>query len=359
MVGDASNKAKGSAVVEQYGVDYESGAWNLEWRMKLSNCREAENLTDRLERLVGGGLLKNHEVFLITDNSAFEGAFYKGHSKLRELLDIVLRVHKCQQDGGFVLHVIHISGKCMRASGVDGLSQGDLTEGMMAGRNPLTFVLFNRGADERSGGRVSAWVRSWWATKKGTDFGGFKLQNITSKNMFKLRDVTGGWLWMLPPAAMETAIELWSKDRLAHPQWSHVFVVPSLMTHFWRKDLMKRADLFFTVPVGAPFWTAARFEPLIVAITLPLAYIPRYTEPWLVRGTPEGQRFEQRLQRGFKGAGRDESEELHELEGLMCEVWEDQEGGSGTLLRQFLAWAGNLPPVQKCMVRGVLSGSKR
>jgi hypothetical protein len=55
LVGDASGKAKGSAVVEQYGVDYESGAWNLEWRMKSSNCREAENLTDRLERLVGGG----------------------------------------------------------------------------------------------------------------------------------------------------------------------------------------------------------------------------------------------------------------------------------------------------------------
>ena len=47
VIGDASGKAKGSAVVEQYGVDYESGAWNLEWRLKSSNCREAENLTDR------------------------------------------------------------------------------------------------------------------------------------------------------------------------------------------------------------------------------------------------------------------------------------------------------------------------
>ncbi len=60
VIGDASGKAKGSAVVEQYGVDYESGAWNLEWRLKLSNCREAENLTDRLERLVGEGSLQNH-----------------------------------------------------------------------------------------------------------------------------------------------------------------------------------------------------------------------------------------------------------------------------------------------------------
>jgi hypothetical protein len=74
VIRDASGKAKGSAVVEQYGVGYESGTWNLEWRLKLSNCREAESLTDRLEHLVGEGSLQNHEVFLITNNSAFKGA---------------------------------------------------------------------------------------------------------------------------------------------------------------------------------------------------------------------------------------------------------------------------------------------
>ncbi len=74
VVGDASGKGKGNAVIEQYGVDYKSGAWNLEWREKSSNCREAENSTDRLERLVANESLNDHEVFLITDNSSFEGA---------------------------------------------------------------------------------------------------------------------------------------------------------------------------------------------------------------------------------------------------------------------------------------------
>jgi hypothetical protein len=47
VVGDASGKGKGNtAVIEQYGVDNESGAWNLEWREKSTNFREAENLTD-------------------------------------------------------------------------------------------------------------------------------------------------------------------------------------------------------------------------------------------------------------------------------------------------------------------------
>jgi hypothetical protein len=51
IIGDASGKGKGNAVVEQYGVDYESGLWNCVWSQKSPNCREVENLTDRLERL--------------------------------------------------------------------------------------------------------------------------------------------------------------------------------------------------------------------------------------------------------------------------------------------------------------------
>jgi hypothetical protein len=72
----------------------------------------------------------------------------------------------------------------MKVSGVDGLSRGDLMEGMMTGRNPLSFVPFNRGVDERSGGQVSTWVCSWWRTKKGFDFGGFILNTITKDNRY-------------------------------------------------------------------------------------------------------------------------------------------------------------------------------
>ncbi len=39
VIGDASGKGKGNAVVEQYGVVYESGAWNLEWRLsEIAGC---------------------------------------------------------------------------------------------------------------------------------------------------------------------------------------------------------------------------------------------------------------------------------------------------------------------------------
>ena len=106
----------------------------------------------------------------------------------------------------------------MKASGVDALSRGDLTKGMMASCDPLSFVPFNKGAFERSGGRVSAWVCSWWRPKKDVDFGDFCLETITKDNMFDLQDLQGARLWMLLPATMEVAVELLCKDRLAHPQ---------------------------------------------------------------------------------------------------------------------------------------------
>jgi hypothetical protein len=124
-------------------------------------------------------------------------------------------------------------------------------------------------------GPQSVWVQSWWQTRKGADFGGLPLKVITKDTMFELRDLKVARLWLMPPAAMEVTLELLCKDRLAHPQWSHVFVVPRLMTHSWRKDLMKNADLLFTVPAQVPFWTSEQFEPLIVAIILPLFHIPR------------------------------------------------------------------------------------
>jgi hypothetical protein len=131
------------------------------------------------------------------------------------------------------------------------------------------------------------------------------------------------------------------------------------MMHFWRKDLMKSADLYFTVPAEVPFWTPSQFKPLIFAVVLPLSHMSRHTGSWLVKGTPEGEQTEQALKRGFKVGNPNEPDELHELEGGLCGMWEDPEGGAQLVLQQFLAWVSNFPPMQKCMVRGLLSGSKQ
>ena len=159
----------------------------------------------------------------------------------------------------------------------------------------------------------------------------------------------------MAPAVMETALELFGDDRLAHLQWPHVFVIPRLMTHLWRKNLGKNADVLFTVPASVPFWTAGQFKPLIVAV-FPLSHVSRYTGPWLVKGTDKGARFERSLIDGFKG---NDPRELHDVGGNLQCVWKDASSGSWAVLQQLLAWAGGFPPVQKCMVREVLSGVRK
>ena len=408
VIGNASGKAKGAVVVTQYGLDYESRVWSQQWRGKSSNVREAENLTYRLEMLAGqlaigvvewlehlneGAGLADHEVFVLTDNSAFEGAYYKGHSVSKELGDIVFCLYKTQRDGGFILHLLHILGKRMKATGVDGLSRGDHTEGMMAGENPMSFLPFHLGVDIRSLGRVGKWVRSWWRTSgqvsgpgQDMNWGGLPLVEVGQDNMFQLKNVKAARLWMLPPAAMEVAIELLWEDKLAHAQWPHVFVVPCFMTHLCRRNLGKTADVLFTMPAGVPFWGSSQFEPLIVAIVFPLAHVSSYTGPRTVKGMDMGLYYEQALAAEFSkptvgpptkkprlegprgggvfptfeptGVGRDTGQ-LHDVDGPLPEVFDDPEVGSRTLLRELLASVGKPPPVRECLVWKVLQGVKK
>ena len=53
----------------------------------------------------------------------------------------------------------------------------------------------------------------------------------TKNNLFDLDTVEDPRLWMPPPAAMETIVEVFNDDRMAHPYWGHVFVVPRLVTY--------------------------------------------------------------------------------------------------------------------------------
>ncbi len=130
---------------------------------------------------------------------------------------------------------------------------------MMAGDNPMSFLQSHLGADFQLQGRVGKWVRSWWRASnhgsgpsQGHDWGRLPLDKINGSNLFEIKDTKAARLWMLPPVAMEVAIELLWEDKLAHPQWSHVFAVPCFMTHMWRKDLGKNVDILFTVLAG-PF----------------------------------------------------------------------------------------------------------
>jgi hypothetical protein len=146
--------------------------------------------------------------------------------------------------------------------------------------------------------------------------------------------------------------------------------------------LGKNADILFTVPSRVPFWGVSQIKPLIVAIVFPLAHVSNYTGLWAVRGADMGQYYKQTLEEGFKrpprapGKGRPHSGghskrdstgvsgshppgggepgQLHALDRSLPGVFDDPEAGSWTLLRELLASAGKLLPMQKCLVWQVL-----
>ena len=154
-------------------------------------------------------------------------------------------------------------------------------------------------------------------------------------------------------------MEVFNEDHLAHPWIPHVFVVPRLMTHLWRKLLGRDADLLFTLEVGDHFWSRRQHEPLIVAVVLPTAHRNRYYGPWVARETAEVRDLAKELENGFKWAKCDRHPGLHDMGGALCKLWEDPAARSRHLLQEFLRWAGKFPPVLECVVRGLLPGGPK
>ena len=105
----------------------------------------------------------------------------------------------------------------MKESGIDGLSRGDLLEGMMAGKDPLSFLPLDKGAGQRSQGRVQEWIRSWWTDGEGKAWQDQPLHELKPEDWFSLHENPNPRLWIPPPAAMETVVEMFNEDRLDAP----------------------------------------------------------------------------------------------------------------------------------------------
>ena len=130
-IGDASSNEYGVIVRIGEKLHYIDGQWTSAENEQTSNYRELYNLVNAVEKLYKEGLLKNCELFLYTDNSVADYAYYRGLSSSRFLILLILRLRKIQIAGDLILHVIHISGKRMMECGVDGLSRGMTNEGVM------------------------------------------------------------------------------------------------------------------------------------------------------------------------------------------------------------------------------------
>jgi hypothetical protein len=87
---------------------YEFGQWETDDAFGTSsNRKELGNLVLGLERKAKEDLLQNFEVFLFTNNTTTESAFWKGSTKSRTLFDWVLRFKRLKM--GMTLFYIVMS----------------------------------------------------------------------------------------------------------------------------------------------------------------------------------------------------------------------------------------------------------
>ena len=288
--GDASGMGFGVSVSFGQRLVYSYGIWSEEiTNERSSNFRELGNLVEFWERAVSFGEMKNTELFLFTDNTTAEAAFYRGTAGSKLLFMLVMRLRKLEMRGDFQLHVVHIAGTRMIEQGVDGLSRGDLDSGVMIGKRMLEYVPLHQTVTSRQP-RINVWVESWLPGDRTKLF--WMSPEDWFDKAFSLKDGST-MVWCPAPAAADVAVEQMAKSQLKRPCNTHIVIVPRILTSKWRKGLSKAADIIVELPFLTHYWEKSFHEPLILAIALPLCE----HSPWKLRGTCFTDRVESSLQK--------------------------------------------------------------
>ena len=347
--GDASGSGFGSSwevlgtdnQIDRDKVSYRFGTWGEEVRSGSSNLRELKNLTDTLELMGKDGELSGTEVFLFTDNSTAESAFAKGSSSSKPLFELILRLRKLEMESQCRIHISHVAGTRMIAQGSDGLSRGNLAEGVMRGASMRGFAPINKTAFERSP-TLKAWLDDWmnnegelldatgWFTR-GHEFVDEAWER-NSEGMPLPCTQPGTFIWAPPPVVGGIAIEELRKSRHKSFESTHVVVIPKLCSTEWRRSLHKAADIVLSLPPGHPAWPEDMHEPLTLAILFP--YIR--DRPWELRRTPK----------------------LLELEDALCKVWKSGQQSEGPILRELWSLQRTVAKMSTGMARQVLYGKR-
>jgi hypothetical protein len=131
---DASGGGRGSTVsTPGVGMRCRIGVWGRDDESESSNFKEFENVVLAIEEEARNGVLQGASMYLFTDNSAVEGALFKGNTPSRKLFNLIVRFRKVQMACDAEVIVSHVAGTRMIAQGTDGVSRGLLMEGVNAG----------------------------------------------------------------------------------------------------------------------------------------------------------------------------------------------------------------------------------
>ena len=332
---DASKGGFGASVEYQDHSKFRVGVWGKDMDNDSSNFREFNNIVETIEEEEKLGNLNNVTLILATDNSTVESALYKGNSTSPKLFDLIVRFRHAELKSGGTFLVTHVSGNRMKSQGTDGISRGEMKEGVSVGECMLKFCPWGQNALERS-----THLRKWL-----TETFGKHIEYLTPNDWFrrghdhieKYKDTKGFWriktkpgtfIWTPPPAAADAALEELRKARLKRQKSTHIIVIPRLMTTLWLKQLNKAADLIVYLPNKYSFWNHAMHEPLVIAFCFPFLS----HRPWQLKGTPKVCATARQLQSMFKNSEMD----------------------PGGFLRKFCDLCERLPTMQECMVQKLL-----
>jgi len=160
--GDASGSGFGGSTYENEELRYYSGQWESSYSVSSSNFRELANLVIRLESDFADSLLNESEIFIFTDSSTAEAAYFKGTSKSQLLFELILRLQFVHLHAGITLHFVHVAGKRMIAQGTDGLSRGGGLSECMRVEDFLKHIPLNLAVMDRQPTEIKEWVDSWF-----------------------------------------------------------------------------------------------------------------------------------------------------------------------------------------------------
>lgn len=336
--GDASGTGFGSTIIQtKQGLKYRVGVWGNDEEGESSNFKELENVVTTIEEEAAAGSFNNSSLFFFTDNTTVEAALYKGNSSSRKLFDLVVRFRRIQLVYGMQVMVSHVSGKRMIQQGTDGVSRGNMKEGVGSGLDMLQFIPLHQGAIERHGILLD-WIKEWagknvellsptqWFTRGHDQLGGHR----DKAGFWRIKTKPGVFLWAPPPAAAKAAIEQLRRALIKRQKSTHIIVIPRLMTTEWLKQLYKSVDLLVSLPAGVDnkAWPSHMFEPLTLAFIFPFLSV----KPWKRRGSTKMCVMARELQA----------------------LWKDVKRDSRSILRKFFQTQRQLGSMPECMVRRVL-----
>jgi hypothetical protein len=316
---DASGSGFGSSIQVAAGRTHiRYGMWGRDAEDKSSNYRELRNLVESIEANLS--TLEGAELFLYTDNSTADSAYYRGNSTNKFLFELIVKLRLLDMTSSLRLHLLHIAGTRMVSQGTDAISRGTLPPTLIdtpdwASLVPLHLTAYARCLD------LLPWLQSlipcagitplapeeWYTRGHGWSHGSLNADNIWSP-------VNSADSWLLwcppPPAAAQAAVNELSLSRQKRTHINHIFVCPRLCTHLWRKKLFKVSDIVLEIPVGArPFWPHSMHEPLLVGLTLRFTSVP----PWQLRLSPGLLALGRQLRYLWSDASGDERSLLQHL----------------------------------------------